>query len=399
MRPGYKQTEVGVIPEDWEVAPVWAKGEVVTGKALAVNAPGEPRPYLRTRNVFDGRIDIEDVPTMPMTDEQFEQFQIHYGDVLLNEGQSLELVGRCAMYRCEYPDPCAIQNQLIRFRAKAGVSSDFSAFLFRFCQSSGVFAKIALQTTSIAHLGGTRFANLQLAWPPPSEQRAIAEALGDVDALIASLDRLIAKKRDLKQAAMQQLLTGQPRLPGFTGEWVVKRLGDVLDKVVGGGTPSRNNPAYWGDEIPWVTVKDFATFNPQQAQESITKLGLKNSASHLIPAGTLITSTRMALGRAVIYEVDVAINQDLKALFLKSNVDTGFAYHWFEANVKVIDDLGSGSTVKGILISQLKGIEFPGASLPEQTAIAKRAGCRDHRPTARTTDLWARQIREDDVPC
>ena len=63
--------------------------------------------------------------------------------------------------------------------------------------------------------------------PPPPEQRAIAGALGDVDALIGALDQLIAKKRDLKQAAMQQLLTGQTRLPGFSGEWEVKRLGEI----------------------------------------------------------------------------------------------------------------------------------------------------------------------------
>ena len=191
-----------------------------------------------------------------------------------------------------------------------------------------------------------------------------------MDGLLGALDRLIAKKRDLKQAAMQQLLTGQTRLPGFKGEWETKRLGDMVDAMVGGGTPSRSNPTFWGDEIPWVTVKDFATFNPLQSQEYITKVGLKNSASHLIPAGTLITSTRMALGKAVVYEVDVAINQDLKALFLKPTADRLFVYYWFEANTKVIDDLGSGSTVKGISIAQLKGIPFPGIPLPEQVAIA-----------------------------
>src|SRR5690606_38904127 len=66
-----------------------------------------------------------------------------------------------------------------------------------------------------------------LPLPPLPEQRAIAAALSEVDALLAALDRLLAKKRDLKQAAMQQLLTGQTRLPGFTGEWVVKRLGEI----------------------------------------------------------------------------------------------------------------------------------------------------------------------------
>ena len=227
VKPGYKQTEVGVIPEEWEVCPVRQKGEVVTGKALAVNAPGPQRPYLRTKNVFDGQIDIDDVLTMPMTEEQFAQFRVRNGDVLLNEGQSIELVGRCAMYQDEYPELCAIQNALLRFRARTGVSEKFASYLFRHCQHTGVFARIALQTTSVAHLGGSRFERLRLAWPTEPEQRAIATALSDVDGMLGGLDRLIAKKRDLKQAAMQQLLTGQTRLPGFHGEWEVKRLGDV----------------------------------------------------------------------------------------------------------------------------------------------------------------------------
>lgn len=89
-------------------------GSVTTGKALAVNGPGQQRPYLRTNNVFDGEIIIDDVLTMPMTDAQFEQFEIRIGDVLLNEGQSLELVGRCALYQGEYPEPCAMQRRYAR---------------------------------------------------------------------------------------------------------------------------------------------------------------------------------------------------------------------------------------------------------------------------------------------
>ena len=131
LKPGYRQTEVGVIPEDWDVFSVSDMGDVVTGKALAARASGKQRPYLRTKNVFDGRIDIDDVLTMPMTDEQFGHFRVQRGDVLLNEGQSLELVGRCALYSDQYPDPCAMQNQLLRFRARGGVCSVFASYLFR----------------------------------------------------------------------------------------------------------------------------------------------------------------------------------------------------------------------------------------------------------------------------
>lgn len=215
-------------------------GEVLTGKALAVNAPGQARPYLRTKNVFDGRIVIDDVLAMPMTDEQFANYRLRNGDVLLNEGQSLDLVGRCSVYSDEYPEPCAMQNQLLRFRARSGVSGVFASHLFRRCQQAGVFAKVALQTTSIAHLGGSRFERLRLAWPKDElEQNAIAAALSDVDALIYSLDKLLAKKRDIRQAAMQELLTGKCRIPGFSGKWLGKRIGEIAspssDKNTSGG--------------------------------------------------------------------------------------------------------------------------------------------------------------------
>jgi type I restriction enzyme S subunit len=240
LKPGYKQTEVGVIPEEWEVCPVEWKGQVTAGKALAVNAPGEQRPYLRTKNVFDGRIDIDDVLTMPMTEEQFAQFQLRPGDVLLNEGQSLELVGRCSIYRDEHPSPCAIQNALLRFRPKAGTSASFASHLFRNCQKTGIFARIALQTTSVAHLGSSRFASLRLAWPTTNEQISIATALDDIDHLIKSLDDLITKKTNIKQATMQELLTGKRRLPGFEGEWETVALSQVSEKITG----------FWGRTNP-----------------------------------------------------------------------------------------------------------------------------------------------------
>jgi type I restriction enzyme S subunit len=207
------QTRLSGFSGDWDVVAVHQIGEVVTGKALAVHAPGKQRPYLRTKNVFDGRIDIEDVLTMPMTDEQFAHFRVRRGDVLLNEGQSLELVGRCSLYLDEYPEPCAMQNQLLRFRARKGVCPVFASYLFRYCQQTGVFARIALQTTSIAHLGGSRFEQLHFAWPhAEAEQRAIAEVLSDMDAEIAALEQQREKTRALKQAMMQELLTGKTRL-------------------------------------------------------------------------------------------------------------------------------------------------------------------------------------------
>jgi type I restriction enzyme S subunit len=150
---------------------------------------------------------------MPMTDEEFDRFQVRTGDVLLNEGQSLELVGRCSLYRGEMDAPCAMQNQLVRFRARVGTSAGFAEQIFRYYQKNGTFAGIATQTTSVAHLGSVRFANLRLLWPvDPAEQSAIAEALSAMDEEIHALEQRKAKTRLLKQGMMQELLTGRTRL-------------------------------------------------------------------------------------------------------------------------------------------------------------------------------------------
>jgi type I restriction enzyme S subunit len=199
---------------NWESRPVAEMGSVLAGKALNASGVGALRPYLRTKNVLDGRIDLADVLQMPMTNEEFERFRAARGDVLLNEGQSLDLVGRCSLYEGEFGAPCAIQNQLIRFRAYEGTCARFASQRFRYCQGSGVFASIATQTTSIAHLGSSRFSKLQLLWPTDRrEQAAIADVLSDVDAEIAGLEARLHKTNTVKQGMMQQLLTGRTRLP------------------------------------------------------------------------------------------------------------------------------------------------------------------------------------------
>lgn len=197
----------------WETKRVDEMGEVLAGKALNVHGPGRLRPYLRTKNVLDGRIDLDDVLEMPMTDAEFERFRVMKNDVLLNEGQSLDLVGRCSMYQDELSSPCAMQNQLLRFRARKHTSPAFAEHLFRYCQHTGVFSAIATQTTSVAHLGSTRFSSLRLLWPSdPAEQEAIATVLSDMDVEIAALEQRREKTRLLKQGMMQELLTGRTRL-------------------------------------------------------------------------------------------------------------------------------------------------------------------------------------------
>lgn len=155
-------------------------------------------------------------------------------------------------------------------------------------------------------------------------------------------------------------------------KWEDVKLGDVLLKIVGGGTPSKDIDNYWNGDIFWCSVKDMKedSFRLYKTEDTITLDGFKNSSSNLISKNTVITATRMGLGRAFINKVDMAINQDLKALIPSEKIDNEFLL-WSIINVKdYIDLLGNGATVKGIRLETLKAIKIKLPPLPTQKKIA-----------------------------
>ncbi len=155
-------------------------------------------------------------------------------------------------------------------------------------------------------------------------------------------------------------------------KWEKVEFNEVLEKIVGGGTPSKTIADYWNGDIPWCSVKDMVgdKFQLYSTEDTITNSGLENSSSNLILAGTVITSTRMGLGRAFINKVDMAINQDLKALIPNERIDNKFLL-WTIVNKKEeIEGLGIGSTVKGIRLEVLRGLKFYLPPLPTQRRIA-----------------------------
>ncbi|MHA3363215.1 restriction endonuclease subunit S [Yersinia enterocolitica] len=169
--------------------------------------------------------------------------------------------------------------------------------------------------------------------------------------------------------------------------WPMISLGELVD-IKGGGTPDKSNSAYWNGEIPWASVKDFKKNTIDSTLDSITPLGVKNSATNIIPAGNIIVPTRMALGKVAINTIDVAINQDLKALFIKDYnvVDRDYLFRWLESQSSLIESEGKGATVKGITLPFLRGLNVPIPPLNEQKRIAaildKTAGIREKRELA-----------------
>ncbi len=209
VKAGYKQTEVGIIPEEWEVAVLgsiasFSSGSGINIAALHGKSSSFPVP------VFGGN-GIAGYTRTPLVRERTV--------VIGRVGQ------RCGEVHVTDGPAWITDNALFPKRMYRDCHLTFFGLALKAAGLNDVKNRndLPLLTQAILHAK-------KIAWPPTTEeQRAIAEALSDVDALLGGLERLIAKKRDLKQAAMQQLLTGQTRLPGFEGEWGVKRLGDVVD--------------------------------------------------------------------------------------------------------------------------------------------------------------------------
>lgn len=377
---GYKKTEAGIIPSDWETPKF---GEICT----LINGRGF-KPYEWSKR----GLPIIRIQNLNGSDD-FNYYEGPYDPKIFIENGQLLFAWSGSRGTSFGPHIWKGQNALLNYhtwKLNINHSKVDDKYFYHILKSlTKVIEDSAHGASALVHTQKGEMEQFDIPLPPSRiEQQKIATALSDTDALISELEKLIEKKQAIKTATMQQLLTGKTRLPEFAlredgtlkgykdselgqipEDWKVVQFDKHIEKIIGGGTPSRSIASYWGQDIPWVTVKDFATFDPNSAQEYITNQGLKSSASNLIPAGILITSTRMALGKALIYQVDVAINQDLKAIFTKPSLDTTYLKYWFDNNAKKIDDLGSGSTVKGISLPDLKTLSFIEMSLLEQLAI------------------------------
>ena len=152
--------------------------------------------------------------------------------------------------------------------------------------------------------------------------------------------------------------------------WTWVRLGEVVLSNIGGGTPSKSNPSYWNGNISWASVKDLAmdSLNLKNTFDKISELGLRNSTSNLIPSGTIIICTRMGLGKIVISDIDVAINQDLRALIFSNFIFKKYFVYFY----KTLKFNGQGLTVKGITLDEIYNILLPLPPLPEQKRIVEK---------------------------
>jgi len=154
--------------------------------------------------------------------------------------------------------------------------------------------------------------------------------------------------------------------------WKQTELGEILLSIVGGGTPSKSIQSYYEGNIPWMSVKDMNKNILHDTVDHISEDAVKNSSTNVIPSGTPIVATRMSLGKIVVANFNAAINQDLKALFPASGVNREYLIGWYRSISRKIEELGTGTTVKGIRLEVLKSLEFPLPPPEEQKIIADK---------------------------
>ena len=252
IRPGYKQTEVGVIPEDWEVTTMGQHAKFRTGPFGSTlhksDYTEDGVPIINPMHIFDGKI----IPTRTATVTQdtakrLSTFCLQSGDIIIARRGEM---GRCAIILEEHEGwICGTGSLIIR-----GANDLCPSFLQRVLSSPNAIYAIeeASVGTTMVNLNQSVLSNLSIQLPTLAEQTAIAAVLSDTDTLIQKLDQLIAKKRNIKQGTMQELLTGKRRLPGFSG---AKTEGGLVRESLGLGELFVSKP-----KIRTVSINELITF-------------------------------------------------------------------------------------------------------------------------------------------
>ncbi|MBD2068906.1 restriction endonuclease subunit S [Leptolyngbya sp. FACHB-671] len=382
---GCKHTEVGVIPEDWEVkrlkqiSPSQSVGLVINPSSYFDNEGSVP--MLVGSQISENHINWELANRISsVSNELLPASRLTAGDLVTVR------VGNPGVTAVVPPelDGCNCASMMI-----VRQYSSFSSLWLCYVMNSRIGRS---QVEHVQYGTAQKQFNISDAIdftypvPPLPEQRSIAQALSDVDALITALDKAIAKKRAIKTATMQQLLTGKKRLPGFgegkgdrqteigviPEDWNLRNIGDI-GSVSSGGTPSRTNPKYWNGSIPWVTTTqiDFNIIN--NAEQFITTDGLKYSAAKLFPPGTLLMAMYgqgKTRGKVAILDVEASTNQACAAITFGRDVCQSYVFHYlifqYEA-IRNLSNTGNQENLNGLII---KSIQILLANVEEQQAIA-----------------------------
>jgi restriction endonuclease S subunit len=209
----FKQTEIGEVPEAWEVVPLSDVAFVQTGIAKGKGVEeGVELPYLRVANVQDGRVDLTEMKRILVEQRSVDRYSLRSGDVLFTEGGDADKLGRGCVWRGQI-DPCLHQNHVFAVRTEQPrLVPEFLSYWAASPRGKAYFLDCAKQTTNLASINSTQLKAFPVPLAPPDEQAAIVRAIGSVDERTASETQVGSQLRGLKEALMSVLLTGEVRV-------------------------------------------------------------------------------------------------------------------------------------------------------------------------------------------
>ncbi|HUW19434.1 MAG TPA: restriction endonuclease subunit S [Sedimentisphaerales bacterium] len=393
VKPGYKQTEVGVIPEDWVVKRIGDFEPFVTSGSRGWAAYYSERgaPFIRITNLSRESIylDLEDLRLVNLPQDTSESIrtQLQDNDVLISITADIGIIGYVSE---DVPKPAYINQHiaLVRFDSSNTDSKFVSYFLasakpqklFRALTDSGAKAGMSLLTVHKIHL----------ALPPTkAEQTAIAQVLSDADELITALEKLIAKKRNIKQGAMQQFLTGKKRLPGFSGKWEAKKLGEVCE--LENGYAFKSNTYNDNGEYLIITIANVQDGRMDILECSrISELPKDIQAHQILYYGDLLISMTGNVGRICRVNANNTLLNQRVGKLIPIDIDIDFFFYLLNdrkfLNKMIVNAQGGaqGNIGKGDILEYKAYIP---KDKSEQTAIAEVLSDMDAEITALETKL------------
>ncbi len=413
VRRGYKQTEVGVIPEDWEIAPLdtmttlLTNGFVGTATSAYVD-DDEGVLYIQGYNVIENGFNLHGIKRVSRS------FHVRNSKSCLQVGDLLTIqTGEIGVTTIVPPSLAGANcHALVISRLnRKHFQPDYYCHYFNSVLGRRAFKEIETGTT-MKHVNVGDMKSLNLPVPGLEEQRLIGEALSDADALIESLEQLLTKKRQIKQGAMQEFLTGKKRLPGFQSkpgyqktdvglipsDWDARPLGQTARSISRGASPRPIDSPEWFDErssVGWVRISDVTKSGRflSETSQRLSEAGIH--ASRFVPKDSLIMSICATVGRPIQTKIDVCIHDGF-VVFDRPSVDQAFLYHALKELEPRWSKSGQTGSQMNLNTDLIKGTRVALPMNPEeQTAIASVLSDMDSALSSLETKLAkARQLKQ-----
>ncbi len=314
-------------------------------------------------------------------------------DILVTRAGPTERVGVVSVVPHSVRSKLMISDKLIRLK-----SNEENNPLFLGISLSSVKCQNQLQskTSGLAksqtNISQKILGEVLLKLPSKEEQTKIASFLSSVDEKISQLTQKHELLSQYKQGMMQKLFSQQIRFKADDGsefgEWENTVLGDIAD-IVGGGTPSTNNQAYWSGDVVWLTPSEINQKFIGESKRTISELGVQKSSAKKLPIGTILFTSRATIGEVAIAIAEVTTNQGFQSFISNEKTFNEFLYYWIVNNKKSFIERASGSTFLEISKSKIQPMEISLPCLEEQTKIANFLSAIDQK-----IEVVAQQIEQ-----